>query len=333
MNSFSSQLRQVLRRLGRAPMFTAITLITLAAGIGANAVVFGVIEGVLLKPLPYPKAEELAGIWLTAPGINIKKLNLSPADYFIYREQNQTFQDIGVYNTDSDTITGVGEPEQVPVLNVTDGMLPLLGIRPFLGRLISRKDDSPDSPETAMITYGYWQRKFGGSPSVLGKTILVDGKQREIIGVVPEDFHFLDERDPALILPFQFDRNKQHLGNYSFNGIARLKPGAALAQASADVARMLPMVFPEFSAAAGVQRKAFRASGNCAKPAAAETGRGRRYRQSIVGPDGLDRNGAADCLCECGESASGEGRRAAAGTGDSFGARGGARAHRWRAAV
>src|SRR5713226_5342059 len=113
MESFKNELKQVLRRLGRAPMFTAITLITLAAGVGANTVVFSVLEGVLLKPLPYPKPDELVGVWHTAPGIQIKDLNMSPSDYFIYREQSKTFQDIGLYTGDSVSVTGVTEPEQV----------------------------------------------------------------------------------------------------------------------------------------------------------------------------------------------------------------------------
>jgi predicted permease len=261
MDSIGNQLNQVLRRLRRAPMFTAITLITLAAAIGANTVVFSVIEGVLLKPLAYPKPTELAGIWLTAPGVNIKNLNLAPSDYFIFREQNQTFQDIGVYNTDSDGVTGIGEPEQVRALNVTDGLLPLLGVRPLLGRMISRADDTADAPQKVMLSYGYWQNKFGGTPSIVGKTIVVDGKQREIIGVLPKSFHFLDQEDFALFVPFQFDRNKQHLGNFSYNGIARLKQGVTLAQASTDVARMLPIVNRSFPAPEGYSVKLFEQAG------------------------------------------------------------------------
>src|SRR5881396_2377362 len=97
MALLTTQLRQVLRRLGRAPIFTAVTLLTLAVGIGANMAIFSVINAVLLKPLPYPHPEELVAVWLTAPGINIKDLNLAPAHYFIFREQSRTFQDIGLY--------------------------------------------------------------------------------------------------------------------------------------------------------------------------------------------------------------------------------------------
>ena len=106
MGNFGAQLRQVLRRLGRAPLFTIVTIITLAAGIGANAVIFGVLDGVLLKPLPYPKPNELVGVWLTAPGINIPNLNISPSTYFILRDQNQSFQDVGMYTGDSVSVTG-----------------------------------------------------------------------------------------------------------------------------------------------------------------------------------------------------------------------------------
>src|SRR5271169_5077675 len=191
MALLNDQLRQVLRRLGRAPLLTTITLITLAIGVGANTVSFTVVEGVLLKPLPYPHPEQLIGVWHTAPGINIKELNMSPSIYFIDREQNTTLQDIGVYDGDSLNVTGAGEPEHVRGLDVTDGTLPILGVAPAVGRLFTRKGDSPGSPETVLLSYGYWQSKFGGVSSVIGRPITVDGKPREIIGVLPQGFHFL----------------------------------------------------------------------------------------------------------------------------------------------
>ncbi|HXQ98675.1 MAG TPA: ABC transporter permease [Candidatus Limnocylindrales bacterium] len=257
MGSFGIQLKQVLRRLARAPMFTAITLFTLVAAVGANSVVFSVLNGVLLKPLPYPHPEELVGVWLTAPGVNIKELVLSPSTYFVVRDQGRTFQDIGLFSTDSDSVTGVGQPEQVRTLDVTDGTLPILGIAPALGRSISRDDDVPSSPETVMLSFGYWQSKFGGVNSVLGKTINVDGRPRIIIGVLPRDFHFLDQTDPALILPLRFDRSKLFLGNFSFQAIARLRPGVTIAQASSDVARLLPIVNRSFPAPEGFSIKLF----------------------------------------------------------------------------
>ena len=248
---FSDQLKQVLRRLGRAPLFTAITLLTLAIGVGANTVIFSVIEGVLLKPLPYPHPEQLIGVWHTAPGINIKDLNMSPSIYFIDREQNSTFQDIGVYDGDSFDVTGAGQPEHVRGLDVTDGTLPILGVVPTLGRLFTRSDDSPGAPATVLLSYGYWQKKFGGDRSVIGRSITVDGKPRQIIGVLPQGFHFLDWQDAAIVAPFQWDRSKVKLGNFSQRALARMKPGVTIEQATADMARLLPIVWRSFPAPEG----------------------------------------------------------------------------------
>ncbi len=258
MSSFKNQLRQVLRRLRRTPMFTAITLITLAAGVGANTVVFSVLEGVLLKPLPYPHSEELVGVWHTAPGINIPELNMSPSNYFIYREQGHSFQDIGMYQGDSVSVTGVGEPEQVRALDISDGTLAILGVQPALGRLFRHEDDVPGAPETVILSNAYWRKKFGGDPGVIGRMLVVDGKDRQIIGVLPKGFHFLDGEDDALFTPLQFDRNKTTLGNFSYEALARLKPGVTLQQANADVGRMLPIVESTFPAPPGFSIKLFR---------------------------------------------------------------------------
>jgi predicted permease len=257
MEFFMSQFKQVLRRLRRTPLFTAITLITLAAGIGANTVVFSVLEGVLLKPLPYPRAEELVGVWHTAPGFQIADLNMSPSSYFIYREQGKTLEDIGMYQGDSDSVTGVAEPEQVPAMRVTDGTLPLLGIPPLLGRTFTKQDDLPGAPETVILSYGYWRHKFGGDPSAIGKTLMVDGKSRQIIGVMPQRFRFLDQDNIALFTTFQFDRGKVFLGNFSYEAFGRLKPGVTVEQVNADVARMLPIIRNTFPAPPGFSIKLF----------------------------------------------------------------------------
>ncbi len=253
----NQQFRQVLRRLSRAPLFTAVTLLTLAVGIGANTVIFSVVEGVLLKPLPYSHPEQLIGVWHSAPGIGIKELNMSSSIYFVDREQNTTLQEIGAYDGDSLSVTGAGEPEHVRGLDVTDGTLPTLGVVPAVGRLFTRQDDSPSAPATVVLSYQYWQTKFGGASSVLGTAITVDGKPRQIIGVMPKGFHFLDQPDAALILPFQWDRNKTKLGNFSQRALARLKPGVTLEQANADMARLLPVVLRSFPAPEGFSADLF----------------------------------------------------------------------------
>jgi predicted permease len=246
MNAFSSQLRQIVRRLWRAPVFTAITLITLAAGVGANIAVFSVVEGVLLKPLPYPHPESLVGIWHTAPGLNLDEVNMAPSNYFIYREQNRTFQDIGIYQGDSVSVTGHGNPEQVQALDVTDGVLPVLGLPPILGRWFNRTDDIPSGPDTVMLSYDYWQKRFGSDPSIVGQSIRVDGKARQVIGVMPREFRFLDWEQPSLFLPLRLDRSKVTLGEFSYEGVGRLRPGVTMQAANADVARMWPIAMESF---------------------------------------------------------------------------------------
>src|SRR5579864_4002169 len=257
MELLSDQLGQVLRRLSRSPIFTIITIITLAAGVGANIAVFSVVEGVLLKPLPYPHAETLVGVWHTAPGLNMDEVNMAPSNYFIYREQNRVFEDIGVYQDYSVAVTGQGNPEQVPALVVTDGVLPTLGVAPMLGRWFSRADDTPGAADTVMLDYGYWQRRFGSDRSIVGRAITVDGKLRQVIGVMPRNFRFLDAEQPALMLPLQLDRNKTTLGEFSYDGIARLRPGVTLAQANADILRLIPTVWSSFPAPAGFSMNLF----------------------------------------------------------------------------
>ena len=221
-------------------------MITLAAGVGANIAVFSVVDGVLLKPLPYPHPDSLVGVWHTAPGLNFDEINMAPSNYFIYREQNRVFEDIGIYTGDSVSVTGQGNPEQVQALDVTDGVLPILGLKPVLGRWFNRVDDSPSGPDTVMLSYDYWQSRFGSDRSIVGRTIRVDGKARQVIGVMPKQFRFLDWEPPALFLPLRLDRSKTTLGEFSYEGLARLRPGVTMQEANEDVARMWPIVLNSF---------------------------------------------------------------------------------------
>jgi predicted permease len=237
-------------------MFTAVAVLTIAIGVGANTAIFSVIDCVLFKALPYNDPGKLVSIWQSAPGLNIKDLNLSPSDYFTFREENQVFQEFGVWQSGTASITGLAAPERVQSLTVTRGTLAALGVQPALGRWFTAKDDSPGSPETAVLTHGYWQRRFGGSAAAIGRRIVVDGKAIEIVGVMPQSFRFLDEK-PDLILPYQFNRSQVTLGNFGFHGVARLKPGVALARANADVVRMIPIVNAKFPPPPGVSAKLF----------------------------------------------------------------------------
>jgi putative ABC transport system permease protein len=248
----------ILRRFTRAPMFTSVALLTLAIGIGANTAVFSVVNGVLIKPLPYPDSDRLVSLWHSAPGAGFKDgtLNMAPAMYFTYREKGRTFEELGLWSSGGATVTGVSEPEQVRTLWVTYGTLQTLRVPPALGRWFTREDDTPGTPDTVMLMHGYWQRKFAGAPDVLGKTITIDSRPRTVIGVMPASFQFL-AADPELILPHRFDRGRLFLGNFSYQGIARLKPGASVAQANDDVGRMLPAWIQAWPVPPGLDKRIF----------------------------------------------------------------------------
>lgn len=256
MVEFANYFKQAIRRLTASPGFTAIALLTIAAGIGANSTIFGIVNGVLWKPLPYPDPDRLIAIWHTALGLGIKDLDASPSTYLVYREQNRTFTDVALWNAGSVSVTGLAEPEQVQEVDVTEATLPLLGAKPLIGRGFSGRDVQADRPLTVVLSFAYWQRKFGGQRSVLGRRILIDGKAHEVIGVLPPAFRFLDKK-PALLLPLQFDRSKLHQGNFSFRAIARLRPGITIAAASADVARMIPIVSRTFPVPEGFTQQMF----------------------------------------------------------------------------
>jgi predicted permease len=245
LDTLGRDVRYGLRTLRQNPTFTAVALLTLAIGIGANTAVFSVVNSVLLKPLPYPKAEELVGVWQNAPGAAglthvSDGLRLSASMYFTYAEQNRSFQALGVWIPGTASVTGLAEPEQVRTVLVSDGALQALSVQPGLGRWLGQADQMPGAPETVMLGYGYWQRRFGGDRSVIGRGISVASRPREIVGVMPQGFRFVNA-DADLILPVRFERGKLILAGFGYQGIARLKPGVTIAQASADVARMVPI--------------------------------------------------------------------------------------------
>jgi predicted permease len=246
MDHLVRQLRHIVRRLARAPLFTGVAVLTLAVGIGSNTAIFSVVDGVLLKPLPFKDSDRLVGIWFKAPGVGFPTgVPDSPALHYTIAASNHTFEDVGMYKIGTASVTGVGDPEQVPVMRVTWRTIPLLGIRPLLGRTFTEEEDTPDGPQTVMLGYGYWQRRFGGDRTVLGRTLTVDAVAREIIGVMPKGVDLLGS-DADLYLPFRFNQKTLGMGDFSYPGIGRLKPGVTVAEADADVARMIPLAVERY---------------------------------------------------------------------------------------
>jgi putative ABC transport system permease protein len=249
-----NDLRHALRQLRRRPGFSTLVIITLALGIGATTAVFSVVNCILIQPLPYPNADRLISVWnrATFQGVVNDRTELSPPMYFAYAEHNETLEEFGVYSRGVATVTGLGDPEQVRTFTVTHEVLPAFGVKPLLGRSFSAEDDTPGTPTTAILTYAYWQRRFGGDPAVLGRTIEVDSVPRGVIGVMPRGFDVGDGAE--LILPQRFDRGAVLTSALGYYGLARVEPGVTLDQVEADLARALTAGSDEFGLAGAVER-------------------------------------------------------------------------------
>jgi hypothetical protein len=242
-------LRLQARNLAKAPSFAVTVLLTLAVGIGATVAVFSVVNSVLLKPLPYPDADELVAVWHVAPGAPgitdaSGGLRSSPSMYFRYSEESRVFERFGLWSVGAATVTGLAEPEEVSTVAATPGLLETLRVPPLLGRWLADDDFVPNGPNRVMLAHDYWQTRFGGDLGVVGRSVTVNGVPAEIVGVMPPGFRVLDAA-PGLIVPIRFDR-AQVIANgpgYSFRGIARLKPGTTIEQANADAKRVLDIWF------------------------------------------------------------------------------------------
>jgi predicted permease len=236
--------RYAVRVFSKAPTFAATAVLTLALGIGATTAIFSVVYGVLLKPLPFPEAERLVTLRHDSPyGTGI---NHGPATYFTYRENQQAFEAIGAWDPTEVSMTGVGNPERLDALQVSADTLPLLRVQPHLGRFFSADDDTPGQPLRVVLAHGYWQRRFGAAENVVGRSVIVDGKPGEVIGVLPASFKFLQTR-PEILLPMPLDPSAPRGISFGFQALARLKPGVTLVQADAEVARMISLLPPVFS--------------------------------------------------------------------------------------
>ncbi len=251
LESILSDLKLALRRLRKSPGFALTVLLTLAIGIGANTAVFTVLDDILIKALPYPDSDRLVALWMQAPGAgglsNFESgLRLSPSMYFTFAEHNRTFEALGIWSPGTASVTGLAQPEEIHVIGVSDGVLQALAVPPAAGRLLSAADQDPHGAPTVMLGYGYWQRRFGGDRSAIGRSIVIDGKTRQIVGIMPRGFRMLDH-DFDVLAPFAFDRGKLKMAPFGYEGLGRLKPGVTAHEADADLSRMLPIWMNTFS--------------------------------------------------------------------------------------
>jgi predicted permease len=235
-----SDVRLAARAARKSPVLSVTAIFTLALGIGGATAVFSVVNGVLLKPLPYPDPDGLVVLNHTMPGIGNPSTPLGPALFRTYRDHSRTLEDIGLWQAGARTVTGSVDPERVAVWSVTETLLPMLGLEPVLGRGFNAEDTSAGSENPVILTYEFWQSHFGGDPDVIRRTIEVNGAVSPILGVLPPDGSLRD-RNVSLILPIRLDRTTQGVGNWSFASIARLGPGLTPEQVGEELSSLTPL--------------------------------------------------------------------------------------------
>jgi len=235
METLLKDIRYGVRGLLKRPGFTAIALITLALGIGANTAIFSVVNAVLLRPLPFRDPDNLVIVWEDATFAGFPRNTPAPANYVDWKTQNQSFADMAASHETSFNLTGDGEPERVSAYAVNYNFFPLFGVQPLLGRNFSAEEDRPGANKVALLSYSLWQSRYGGDRQILNRDIQLNGEKHTVIGVMPASFQFF-ESDVRLWVPIALDQQDlANRGGHYLKVVARLKPGVSIAQAQADM--------------------------------------------------------------------------------------------------
>ena len=245
METLLQDVRYGLRMLRKSPGFTAVALLVLTIGIGANVAIFSVVNTVLLRPLPYRDPGRLVMIWESLPGIGFQQVGTATGEYLDYRDRNRVFSGVAGYKNDTANLTGSGQPQRVPITRASANLFSVLGVQPMLGRTYTRDEDRPGAPKVAVLSYGLWKRRYGADRNILGRAVDLDGQPYTVIGVMPASFQFpfssLPYSDRAELwapVAFTQDEISDRVREFGTFAVARLKPGVSLPQAQEDVARI-----------------------------------------------------------------------------------------------
>jgi putative ABC transport system permease protein len=242
METFWHDLRYALRMLRKNPGFTAVAVITLALGIGANTAIFSVVNSVLLRPLPFREPNQLVRIYSEFPTMQLKKFWLSPPELLDIQKDSKSWEAIGGWAAGGQNVGTNSEPLRVTSAAVTKGLLDTLGVQPELGRNFTAEEDLNGGPNVALISHGLWQRAFGGESGIIGKQIQVNAQPTTVIGVLPRDFAFPPGSNDQveLMLPLQLDpSNTRARGSHFLSVIGRLKPGVTIQQAKTELSALM----------------------------------------------------------------------------------------------
>ena len=238
LEQLGRDVRYGVRQLRRSPSFSAVAIATLALGIGANTAMFSAVDAVLIRPLPYADPDRLVMIWDEMSYIGFPKHASTPAEWNEWRRNNTVFTDLAANESGQAVLSGDGEPEELPGRKVTPNFWSVLGVHPLMGRTFTEEEDARGA-RLAVISYGLWQRRFGGVADVLGRTMTLNDNPYDIIGVMPREFYFLPAPDVDVWMPTSFSPERlQHWAWHDELIVARMKPGVTLQQVRESMAAL-----------------------------------------------------------------------------------------------
>jgi len=236
MNTLFQDLRYGARILLKQPAVTLVAIVTLALGIGANTAIFSLVNGILLRPLPFREPDRVVRLIQASPKLGLATWGVSQADFAAYREQNHSFESVALYNSGAINFTGDGEPERLPMTTVTADFFKVFGVSPLLGRTFVEGEDTEGKNLVCVISYAFWQRRFGGDPNIAGRMLNLNNTPTQIVGVMPPEFKF-PRLEIDLWMPMALDTKRT--APYFFSLVGRLKPGVEVGQAQADTTGVL----------------------------------------------------------------------------------------------
>ena len=252
MSTLIHDLRYGARILLKQPGFTLIAVLTLAIGIGANTAIFSLVNSILLRPLPFREPDRIVRLMQASPKLGLPSWGVSQADFAAYREQNRSFESVALYTNSAINLTGEGEPERLPMTNVTADFFKVFGVNPLLGRTFVEGEDVEGKNLVCVISHAFWQRRFGGDPNIVGRMLSLNNTPTQIVGVLPAEFIF-PRLEIDLWIPLAYDAKRTN--PYFYNVVGRMKPGLQVAQAQADTTEVIQNFgrqHPNLSEAVGV---------------------------------------------------------------------------------
>ena len=261
METLWQDLRQGARSLFKQPTFTIVAVIALALGVGANTAIFSVVDAVLLRALPYRDADRLVTVWEHNRTRGNAQNVINLGNFFDWKGQNRVFEDMATFFDLTSNLTSGGEPEEIPAQVATPNLFNILGVNPIMGRTFTEDDGKPGAARVVALSFGLWQRRFGGDPEIIGRKLILNGNEATVVGVMPADFNWhvkagsMTRKIAEMWAPWQINESMKQRGGRFASAVARLKPGVTPEQAQAEmnvIGSQLEAQYNDFNANWGV---------------------------------------------------------------------------------